>query len=131
MIIDRPEFELLFCCARTRTDRKMEERIRELLRRGPEWEYLLRIAAGHGIVPLLQLNLSTVCPDAVPATVSEYLRQLFLANTRRNLLLTGELLRLLSAFETQGLPVVPYKGPTLSVLAYGDLALRQFNDLDL
>ena len=27
--------------------------------------------------------------------------------------------------------VLPFKGPTLAVLAYGDLALRQFNDLDI
>jgi hypothetical protein len=130
-MINYPEFGLLVGCAKSRMGPRDEERIRALLDQKPEWEQLLRLAAAHGLIPLLYRNLSTLCPDAVPETVLEYLKQLFLANARRNLLLTGELLRLLRAFETRGLPVIPYKGPTLAALAYGDLALRQFNDLDL
>src|SRR5262249_1183254 len=34
-------------------------------------------------------------------------------------------------FEAHGIPAIPFKGPTLAVIAYGDLALRQFADLDI
>jgi hypothetical protein len=59
------------------------------------------------------------------------LRDEFQRNTQRNLLLTGELIKLLKSFEASGIVAIPFKGPTLAVLAHGNLAYRQFNDLDL
>ena len=35
------------------------------------------------------------------------------------------------AFETHGIPAIPYKGPALAASAYGNLSLRQFCDLDV
>jgi hypothetical protein len=46
-------------------------------------------------------------------------------------LLTGELARLLKSFNENGIKAVPYKGPALAVQLYGNLALRQFCDLDI
>jgi hypothetical protein len=51
--------------------------------------------------------------------------------TRRNLFLTGELVKLLDCFASEGVDVIPFKGPVLALLAYGDLGLRQFGDLDI
>jgi hypothetical protein len=45
--------------------------------------------------------------------------------------LTSVLLQLLTQFAAQGIPVIPYKGPVLAALVYGDIALRRFYDLDL
>jgi hypothetical protein len=45
--------------------------------------------------------------------------------------LTAELLGLLHLFETHQIPVIPFKGPVLAASIYGNLALRQFLDLDL
>jgi len=42
-----------------------------------------------------------------------------------------ELVQILSLFEEQGIPAVPYKGPTLAQRLYGDLSLREFGDLDI
>src|SRR6185503_8502263 len=52
-------------------------------------------------------------------------------NTHTNLLLTGELIKLLDSLDARGIPVIPLKGPTLAVRAYGDIGLRQFSDLDV
>jgi hypothetical protein len=52
------------------------------------------------------------------------------ADAQRNLRLAGELLRLLDRFAERGITAVPYKGPVLGALYYGDLALRPFRDLD-
>jgi hypothetical protein len=49
----------------------------------------------------------------------------------RNLIVTGEFLRLLSLFEARGLQLLCFKGPILAVSLYGDLSLRHFCDLDL
>jgi hypothetical protein len=59
------------------------------------------------------------------------LRSFVLQNLQANLQLTGELLIILDLLESAGIAAIPYKGPTLSALAYGDLTLRESGDLDL
>jgi hypothetical protein len=59
------------------------------------------------------------------------LRDNFHDNSRRNLFLTGELLNLLTLFETHQIPAIPFKGPVLAASVYENLALRQFLDLDI
>jgi hypothetical protein len=49
----------------------------------------------------------------------------------RNLYLQGELIKILAAFQTHHIPAMPIKGPVLAMTVYGDLACRQFSDLDL
>jgi hypothetical protein len=127
----RLELRLLLSCARVHLEPGRADQVRALLRHDLDWASLLRAAAGHGTTPLLYWHLNRLAPDAVPRVVLEDLRQRFLDNTGHSLLLTGELLRLLSRFAAHGIRVIPFKGPTLAACAYGHLALRQFNDLDL
>jgi hypothetical protein len=96
-----------------------------------DWEYLLRTAHAHGVAPLLYWHLDAACPEAVPEDAFDHLRGNFRANSLHNLFLTGELLRLLDVFGAHGVPAVPYKGPALAASVYGNLALRQFIDLDI
>lgn len=127
----RPEHELLICCARTRLDAEAIARIGVLLQKGIDWVYLLRTAKSHGMMPLLYWHLNATCPKGIPKANLDQLRDHFHANAQRNLFLTGELVRLLKLLEAHGIPTVPYKGPALAAAAYGNLALRQFHDLDL
>jgi hypothetical protein len=127
----RPEAELLLRLARVALDGAAAERVRALPRHDLDWGYLLRAAGAHGTAPLLYWHLDRVAPDAVPAPALDSLRQRVLDNARHNLLLTAELLELLRVFAAHGVRAIPFKGPTLAALAYGNLALRQFGDLDL
>jgi len=47
------------------------------------------------------------------------------------LLLTAELLRVLRALEAENIAAIPYKGPVLAATTYGNLAKRDFWDLDI
>lgn len=127
----RPEAELLLRCAQTRDEAERDERIRALIQKGIDWTYLLRTASMHGTLPLLYWQLNAVCAEAVPEDIMQELRNHFHANGRRNLFLTGELLKLLGALEAQAVPAIPYKGPTLAIDVYENLALREFGDLDI
>ena len=45
--------------------------------------------------------------------------------------MTRELTRISALLENNGVCVIPWKGPILAAAAYGDVALRQFGDLDI
>lgn len=127
----RPEEELFLCCARTRIDPQRAERVRGLLRQEIDWTYLIRTAHRHGVMSLLYASLNSVCPELVPRGARYYLRDHFCSNAARNLFLTDELLRLLKLLAAQEIAAVPFKGPVLAACVYGNLALRQFGDLDI
>src|SRR5437867_2636917 len=127
----RPETELLLCCARRSLDNERVERIRALIRGGIDWAYLLRQAESHALMPLLCWHFTHNCRDAIPRPVLEQLRDYFHSNARSNLLLTEELLRLLDLLAARGIRAIPFKGPALAASVYGNIALRQFCDLDL
>lgn len=125
------DLELLQLCARTQIDSPTAERIGTLLKEGINWKSLIDTAYHHGLMPLLYHNLNTTCPDAVPPAALDRLRENFYANSLRNLSRTQELLKLLDLFQTHDISAIPYKGLILAASVYGDLALRQFADLDI
>ena len=61
----------------------------------------------------------------------ERLKTYFHENARKNLLYMGELLNILELFESKGITAIPYKGPVLAIQTYGNLAFREFDDLDI
>jgi len=63
--------------------------------------------------------------------VRDRLRAAWLGARRQYLLGIQQLTRVLSAFEREGVPVIPLRGPALAELLYRDPALRSFTDLDL
>ncbi len=123
------ESELLLICARYRPD-VSRNRLEELLLDGPDWEYLLKAATRHGLLPLLYRTLMEAQHQVPPAVLSD-LRRSYLFNSQRNHILTNELLRLLEKLETKGILAIPFKGPVLAQELYGDVALRMFTDLDV
>lgn len=116
-----PELALLFqiCARASDNDQAMdveagknvnEERLREL-------------TARHGLIAVFdrwRINPAE-WKSSSPVTM----------NLEMNLRMAGELIRLIRKMEDFGIRVIPYKGPTLASLAYGDLSLRTFGDLDL
>jgi len=61
----------------------------------------------------------------------EQLRSRYESNTRKNLKFVTELFRILDCLEAHGIPAIPLKGPVLAETVYGELALRDFSDLDV
>jgi len=127
---DRPENELLLCCARTHMDQEKIDRGHALLRNGIDWTLLIRMTQLHGLMPLLYKNIDAHFPEDVPPLILNQLQEWYVANARRNLLLVGQLLMLLRLFRDNDIPVIPYKGAVLAASAHGDITLREFHDLD-
>jgi hypothetical protein len=126
-----PEKQLLVCCARTRITPEIATAIRKILAGPVDWDYLLWEAEENSITPLLERHLSAIAPGAAPPAAQEQLKKTCRANTVRCLYLTAELINILRLFQAQNIPIIPYKGPVLAAQAYGDVALREFEDLDI
>jgi hypothetical protein len=127
----RTEWELLLCCTRLKLDKATRDRAQSLFQQNLDWDYLLQLALRQRVMPLLYRQLNQNFIDYVPADFMERLRDYFYLNAARNHLFTEELCELLRLFETNGIRAVAYKGPALAAAVYGDVALRQFSDLDI
>lgn len=122
------EVGLLLACSRVKPEGA--DAARGLLEGGVRWGMFLGMARRHGVAPLVYRALARH-PELVPDEVLDGLGSDFRASHLRGLLLTGRLLGALGALEERGIPAIPYKGPVLAALAYGNLGLREFFDLDI
>jgi hypothetical protein len=125
-----PELDLILACCGDDSGGRVSARIQEILRHGVDWERLIQLAQHHGLVPLVFRRLSAEM-DTTRSSGLEALRQQDIANAHRTLWLTLELLNIHRHLQARGLEVLPYKGPVLAERLYGNVALRQFSDLDL
>jgi hypothetical protein len=129
--IVRPEDELLLWCIREASDRERAEQINALIPKEVDWSKFLDASMLHGLVPLVYKRFKSCSGEGVPKEVLERLRDHFRKNVLWNLARTRELLELLDLFARKGIQTIPYKGPLLASMAYGDLSMRQFDDLDI
>ncbi len=125
------EIELLLCCSHTHPDSQRLSRIQALVMQPLDWTYILERATHHNILPLIDRQLQLIQAHQIPSTVIARIHDNFTENFQRNLYLTSELLKLGRLFETQQIPMLSFKGPILAQIAYGNLGLRQFLDLDI
>ncbi len=96
-----------------------------------DWRRVIDLALLEGVMPLVYRHLSANYLDAAPESAMRELRFHFQGNALRNRMLTRELVRLVALLESRGIAPIALKGPTLAQAAFGDIAMRQFADLDL
>lgn len=126
-----PEKQLLVRCSRRRLETPATQEIRRLLGLPLDWQLILTAAGEHGVAPLVFRSLSSLGARAAPAAPLTALKDRIRATSIRALIRAAELIRILDALLAAGVQAIPYKGPVLAAQAYGDLALREFEDLDL
>ena len=125
------EDELLLCCARVSPASDVQARIAELVRQPLDWDIVLDRAWWHRIRPLTYRYLRNQPGGEVPehalAALAEHASELSARNQR----LSRALADVATYFEDARLRGLVFKGPTLTMDAYGDLDLRECGDLDL
>jgi hypothetical protein len=97
---------------------------------GADWDCLFHGALIHGVFPIFYRRLAGTCLEAAPPKVLAAWRQLHQVQARQNLRLTGELLKALALFESQGIIAISLKGPVLAETVYTDptLITRSWTD---
>jgi hypothetical protein len=127
----RPEVSLLLQCAAGDDTVAGADNVRRLAGKVEDWQKVIELASRHALVPLVAQELALAATDVVPpATVAE-LRARSQQGVMRSLQLSGELVAAVNAMTAFGADPMPFKGPTLAVLVYGSLSLRQYEDLDI
>jgi putative nucleotidyltransferase-like protein len=123
-----PETRLLLCCARSRLTRSAASRLTALQATDLDWDLVLDEAVRHGLIPLLYRHTPAL---HAPGAALDRLEREFAAVAQRSLALTDVLVDILTAMRAAGVGATPFKGPALAASVYGDVRLRQFDNLDI
>ncbi|HXY04485.1 MAG TPA: nucleotidyltransferase family protein [Terriglobales bacterium] len=124
-----PEFELLLaCCALPQAQR--EGQLVYLTARKCDFPSFVSLAQQQRVIPQAYQALA-LHSGLLRAQDLAQLRSAYQKNARTTLWLTAELVRILRHLETHGIKAMPYKGPALAQVLYGDVTARQFIDLDI
>ncbi|HUY25982.1 MAG TPA: nucleotidyltransferase family protein [Candidatus Binataceae bacterium] len=124
------EAEFILACIANPAAPDSPARARALAAGMLDWDQVRRIANWHGVMPIVYRFLCANA-DAAPQSFAAAMRADFFGNALRNVGLARELARISGELEALGIGVIALKGPALAISAYGDLALRQFSDLDI
>jgi len=127
----KKEIELLLLCARPRPDAKAIEQIKSISKKDLDWRYLLNIALFHKLHLLLHENLKKACPEVFKNQHLQKLKFEYKSNAARCLLFSNRLIEIIDLLGRHHIRVVPFKGPVLAEMVYGDPCLRQSVDLDI
>lgn len=126
-----PEWEVLLCLAGRRVPNERLCRARRILCDGIDWSALVDLARRHHVAPLLREQLRALPNGVVPPAVHAQLDRQVMDSAARSMVLVSELGDITGAMKEAGVRVLAYKGPVVSVAAYGSPLLRPIRDLDL
>ena len=123
-----PEFHLIRLAARATLDSARATSFLKACKRPLDWSQVLGLAVYHRLVPLLHAHLRD--HGEAPAHVLDALHDEVHQSSVRVLFLSSEMARIARQFESDRLPYLVLKGPSLAE-AYGSVAKRPFVDNDL
>ena len=124
-------FEVVRNCARTELLAHHKEQITALFCEGVDWKDVFEVAIRQGIRPLVQKNVLATYPGVIPEEDRAKLIEIERAAAMHNIFLVKEMGRLMKYLAAKDVSALALKGPALAQMAYGDINLRSYVDLDL
>jgi Uncharacterised nucleotidyltransferase len=129
---DSHEFKFLISCLQVFLKIAPLQQLANDCDRVLNWQQVYFLSRRHKIVPLINHQLNEVSKSCkIPEDVLVLFKKTYAETVHCNLSYTGELIKVLAAFEEALIPVIPFKGPILAATVYQDLSMRSFGDLDL
>ncbi len=92
---------------------------------------ILGTVSRKGLAPLLYRKIKKLDQKRIDPALHRALKTAYMENAARNMRMVNDLERICSELDQQKLSYIAYKGPVAGILAYNDIALRQYSDLDL
>lgn len=127
----RASSDLLIACARHCLGLDAPAALAERLVADCDWTATVQLALRHHVSPLLARAAATLPADALPDGLALALALHDTDNRSRSDDLLRALRELLDGLAARGVCALPFKGPVLGGLAYGDPSLRRAGDLDI
>jgi hypothetical protein len=122
------EFEALCLVGQVKPD---YGQIAAVLKGDIDWAVLLSLAAAHSVRLQLIHALRKLDWVGVPSKIKQSLSDFLLLHKARSLLVASELIRVNDELSQRAIRFATFKGPSLAAGLYGDLSLRECNDIDL
>ncbi len=97
----------------------------------PILEKISMQAYTHGIYPLFHNALLEYASDLIDQEMRDAMTDWFQSIKDKNEIMTNELIDVIKLLEEHDILVLSFKGPLLAEMAYGDISLRQYRDLDI
>ncbi len=97
----------------------------------PILEKISMLAYTHGVYPLFYHALLEYASDLIDQEMKDAMTYWFQEIKATNGMMTKELIDLTKLLEEHDIVVLSFKGPLLAEMAYGDISLRQYRDLDI
>jgi Uncharacterised nucleotidyltransferase len=120
---------LLLDCLKSSSDPVTPDRLQPLT--SENWETFVTLAADQRVRPLLYHRMiQRELVPMLPESVSQNLKRAYKITTTRNLIYLGELCKITKAFQEGGIPVIVLKGMHIACEVYGNISLREMDDID-
>jgi len=126
-----PETNLVVLCARMFLSDSEPSSLRSALTAPLNWGLLEQSAQRNAMMPLVAYVLAQHGTGLIAQDTLKKLQERLLRTAQKNLAWLQEWLRVLDVLADSRIPVISFKGPALALMAYRNLALREFADLDL
>lgn len=124
------EVELLTKCLGPTTERDLPNLVNWAESHEVDWDKLIGLARTHGIIAQVFLSLRPIA-DQLPEETRRTLKRDYHVSIGRNVFVASELGRIIGLLRSEGIEVIPYKGPVLSDILFGQSAVRESKDIDL
>lgn len=129
------ELKFLIACCHTDPSEEDKKFINNTIQNSKfSIQNLLALANAHGILPLVYKTIKKINTDHLLESHNDFLSALkahYMSIAQRNMLMSAELIRIMKLLEGNGIEALAFKGPVLAQMAYGDITLRQYGDLDI
>ena len=121
---------LVHCCKTNPSEDDIKKILSYLNTKDLDINTLIGSANTHGVLPLVYLALKTNSSSPHNAILFAF-KQQYLSIAQRNMLMSAELIHIMKLLKVHNIKALAFKGPALAQMAYGDITLRQFGDLDI
>ena len=127
-----PASQLILSSAKLEPSVSELERLNDLIPQIENWDGLVAEIIARQTAPLFFKKLPLLTNrNLIPAEATAKLQQAYYRSLSRGMVLYSTFEKVAEAFCIAGIQVVVLKGIYLSEWLYGDIALRQFSDMDL
>lgn len=95
------------------------------------WPYLSKLASAQAVEPLTYHTLRQTSADLLPPEITSHIDAYQQSLNVRNNFIIQELGRITRLLEAKSVPMLVLKGPVLAQVAYGNVNLRRYVDIDV